>query len=59
MWVDRVSRCCLLLGLVSLWLTLTLLEPAFLVLFAASAASLWSRRGHCPAPANTGLDEPF
>jgi hypothetical protein len=58
-WADRVSRSCLVLAAVSLWLTLTLLEPAFLVLFVAAAASVWSRRGRIPAPASPGLDDSF
>jgi hypothetical protein len=45
-WNDRPSRCCLILGSTFLWLTATLLEPAFLVSALAAATVLWTRRGH-------------
>jgi len=45
-WSDRPSRWCLILGSIFLWLTATLLEPAFLVSALAAATVLWTRRGH-------------
>lgn len=58
-WGDKLSRCCLILGVVCLWLTLTLLEPAFLAPLLAAAAALWSRRGHREPPAADGVDDWF
>jgi hypothetical protein len=43
-WDDRRSRWCLVIGLVCLWLTVTLVEPLFLAPLLAAAAGLWSRR---------------
>ena len=55
-WTDKVSRWCLLLGVICLWLTVTLLEPMFLVPLLAAAAALWSRRDHHVAPASDADD---
>jgi hypothetical protein len=58
-WGDKLSRWCLLFGAVCLWLTLTLLEPAFLAPFLASLAGLWTRRAHRAAPATDAVDDWF
>jgi hypothetical protein len=59
-WGDRLSRWCLILGPVFLWLALTLSEPAYLVPFLAAGAALWSRRGRRAATvAADGVDDWF
>ena len=59
-WGDRLSKWCLILGPVFLWLALTLSEPAYLVPFLAAAAALWSRRGRrAAAVAADGVDDWF
>jgi hypothetical protein len=45
-WDDQRSRWCLVLGVICLWLTVTLLEPSFLAPLLVAAAGLWSRRGY-------------
>ena len=35
-WDDRVSRPCLVIGLISAWLTVTLVDASFLALLCAS-----------------------
>jgi hypothetical protein len=59
LWDDRPSRWCLILGAVYLWLALTLLEPTFLAPLLASAAAIWSRRGHRAATTTEGVDDWF
>jgi len=49
-WGDLPSRCCLVIGGVTLWLALALAEPAFLVMLLAPASGLWLRRNHRTAP---------
>ena len=39
-WDDRVARPCLILCVVSLWLTVTLVDASFLALLCASAGLL-------------------
>ncbi len=58
-WDDRLSRCCLILGSVFLWLSVTLLEPAFLVSLLSAAAVLWARRGRRAAVAPDVVDDWF
>jgi hypothetical protein len=58
-WGDKLSRWCLVFGAVCLWLTLTLLEPAFLAPFLASIAGVWTRRGHRAPPATDTVDDWF
>jgi hypothetical protein len=59
-WGDRLSKWCLILGPVFLWLALTLSEPAYVVPFLAAAAALWSRRGRrAAAVAADGVDDWF
>jgi hypothetical protein len=58
-WNDRPSRCCLILGSIFLWLTATLLEPAFLVSALAAASGLWTRRGHRAAAVPDDVDDWF
>ena len=58
-WTDMPSRICLILGVICLWLTVTLLEPSFLAPLLAAAAALWARRGHREAPAADGVDDWF
>jgi hypothetical protein len=48
-WDDRVARPCLILCLVSLWLTVTLVDPSFLALVGASGWLLRWRHLHRPA----------
>ncbi len=45
-WDDQRSRWCLILGVICIWLTLTLVEPSFLAPLLVAAAGLWSRRGY-------------
>jgi hypothetical protein len=45
-WDDQRSRWCLLLAVLCLWLTVTLLEPSFIVPLLVAVAGLWSRRGY-------------
>jgi hypothetical protein len=59
LWGDKLSRWCLVFGAVCLWLTLTLLEPAFLAPFLASIAGIWTRRGHRVPPATDVVDDWF
>lgn len=59
LWGDKPTRCCLIFGAVCLWLTLTLLEPAFLVPLLASIAGVWTRRGHRALPATDTVDDWF
>ena len=40
-WERPASRSCLILAVLSLWLSLTLSDPAFLALLTASATTLW------------------
>jgi hypothetical protein len=47
-WDDRVARLCLIVGVVSIWLTVTLVDPSFLVLVCASAWLLRWRHLHRP-----------
>jgi hypothetical protein len=58
-WNDRPSRCCLVLGSIFLWLTATLLEPAFLVSALAAGTVLWTRRGRRAAAAPDDIDDWF
>jgi hypothetical protein len=59
-WEDRRSRWCLVLGVLCLWLTVTLVEPLFLAPLLAAAAGLWSRRGHRSAAIGAeGVDDWF
>ena len=50
-WADRVSRACLLLAGVVLWLSLALAAPGFLVLW--SLFGLWWRRDKLLATTET------
>jgi hypothetical protein len=59
LWGDKLTRWCLVFGAVCLWLTLTLLEPAFLAPFLASIAGIWTRRGHHAPPATDAVDDWF
>jgi hypothetical protein len=54
-WDDRVSRPCLLAGIVSVWLTVTLVEPSFLALLCAAAWALRWRHLNRPL----GEDDEF
>ena len=47
-WDDRVARLCLVLGVVSVWLTVTLVDASFLPLLVASAWLLRWRHLHRP-----------
>ena len=48
-WNDRVARPCLVLGVVSVWLTVTLVDASFLPLLGVSAWLLRWRHLHRPA----------
>lgn len=55
-WDDPVSRACLFLGIASLWLSLSLADPAFLTLLLISLPCLWWQQRHrraAPAEADT------
>ena len=58
-WDDQRSRWCLVLGVLCLWLTVTLLEPSFLAPLLVAAAGLWSRRGYRALTGAEGLDDWF
>jgi hypothetical protein len=47
-WRDRAARSCAIGVIVFLWLTVALVEPAFLILLLAAAAGLWYRLRHMP-----------
>jgi hypothetical protein len=47
-WDDRLARPCLVLGVVSVWLAVTLVDPSFLALTAASAWLLRWRQANRP-----------
>ena len=44
-WADRLSRVCALAGATSIWVTVTLTEPAFVVPLLAAAFGIWFLRG--------------
>jgi hypothetical protein len=58
-WDDQRSRWCLILGVVCLWLTVTLLEPLFLAPLLAAAVGLRSRRSQRADLAAQGVDDWF
>jgi hypothetical protein len=45
-WADRLSRACAIVGAASLWLTVTLTEPAFVAPLLGAVFALWYLRGH-------------
>jgi len=45
-WGDRLSRVSAIVVAVSLWLTVTLTEPAFLAPLLGGAFGIWYLRGH-------------
>jgi len=47
-WDDRLERACLVIGAVSLWLTVTLVDPSFLALVGASVWLLRWRYANRP-----------
>jgi|tagenome__1003787_1003787.scaffolds.fasta_scaffold19279120_2 hypothetical protein len=49
-WDDRLARPCLILGVVSVWLAVTLVDPSFLALIGASAWLLRWRHANRPTP---------
>jgi hypothetical protein len=55
-WDDRLSRLCLVVAAISLWLTVTLVEPSFLAPLLAAAAGLWSRRSRRAPLTGEGVD---
>ena len=46
-WDDKVTRVCLIVALASLWLSIGLADPIFLVVFLGAAAGLWRLRERC------------
>jgi hypothetical protein len=58
-WDDQRSRWCLVLGVLCLWLTVTLLEPLFLGPLLVAAAGLWSRRGYRTITRAANIDDWF
>jgi hypothetical protein len=58
-WDDQRSRWCLVLGVICLWLTVTLLEPSFLAPLLVAAAGLWSRRGYRTVIGAQSVDDWF
>jgi hypothetical protein len=59
LWDDRFARGLLLAGVVSLWLAVTLGEPALLAPTAAAGAAIAWRRRRQPTAAGHGDDEWF
>jgi len=47
-WDDRLGRPCLIAGAVSLWLTVTLVDPSFLALAGTAAWLLRWRHANRP-----------
>ena len=45
-WGDRLSRVSAIVAAVSLWLTVTLTEPAFLAPLLGGAFGIWYLRNH-------------
>jgi hypothetical protein len=45
-WGDRLSRVSAIVAAVSLWLTVTLTEPAFLAPLLGGAFGIWYLRSH-------------
>jgi hypothetical protein len=58
-WEDRPSRWCAILGPIFLWLSVTLVEPAFLLPVLAAGMNLWLRHGRRAAVAPDGVDDWF
>jgi hypothetical protein len=56
-WADRVSRYCLVLAALSLWLALTLTDPSPLVALMVAAAGLWWRRAAWSAAQDVAQDD--
>lgn len=50
MWKDRASRGCLVIAALSIWLTVTLVDPTFLLPLLASATALWFLHHRRPFP---------
>lgn len=50
-WDDRISRILLILAGATLWFTIGLADPTFLVPLAVFVGGLWWRHGHRPPPA--------
>jgi hypothetical protein len=58
-WEDRPSRWCAILGPIFLWLSVTLVEPAFLLPVLAAGMNLWLRHGRRAALTPDGVDDWF
>jgi hypothetical protein len=57
-WDDRSSRVLLILAGATLWFTIGLADPTFLIPLAIFVAGLWWRHGHRPEPvADVDADE--
>lgn len=56
-WADLPSRWYAVAGIASLWLTVSLVEPAFLALGLGAAAGIWLRRGPRAAAAAEVVDD--
>jgi hypothetical protein len=50
MWEARASRSCLVIAALSIWLTVTLVDPTFLLPLLASATALWFLHHRRPLP---------
>jgi hypothetical protein len=59
LWNDGVGRVALVVGAVSAWLALTLLEPAFLATLACAAAAVAFRRRHGATAPGPDVDDWF
>ena len=46
-WDDKATRACLIVALASLWLSIGLADPIFLLVFLVAAAGLWRLRERC------------
>ena len=56
-WEDRVSRACLVLAALTLWLSLALTDAGLLVLLLVALSGLWWRRDKLTGAARTDVDD--
>jgi hypothetical protein len=56
-WGDRLSRVCAIVVVASLWLTVTLTEPAFVPSVLGGAFGVWFLRGHRAMVSETVVDD--
>ena len=56
---DRLSRACAIVAAISLWLTVTLPEPAFLAPLLAAGFGVWYLRGHRALLREVDVDDDY